>query len=427
MNTPAHGHLPDLEGVPLTDADLERLEERWINRELTTSLRRVESIVGAAAVGQSGKPGNYAGILIPYLWPGERYHREVRLRRDHPDITVDALGNRKEVRKYLSPPGRGNMLYLAPGTDPTLLGNIDIPIVITEGEFKTLALTRLSWFERGESAELPAFLPMGLSGVWNWRSRTTKANDADGARISVISVIADFSRIEYRDRAVTILFDADIATKPDVAAARRELTHELETRGAIVSHFRFPRKTLPELKGIDDFLAVRGPGEVLQLLTNAKLVTKRKKAGTVVDIGPASEWKSALIRETRGEIRPILANVITALRRAPEWKDRLAFNAFAVRTEFHGQVPWDIDDESTARHPWSDHYDSLTTEWLQKQGIYVRSDLAAEAIETVARENEIHPVREYLNSCIWTAHLGLTIGSITTSESPVITRNSRWR
>jgi hypothetical protein len=91
------------------------LEARWIDRALTVlaGLRRVDSLTGAEIIGR--KHGNYAGIVIPYFQPGSDRVREYRLRRDQPDLEYDSTGNLKPRQKYLSPPGRSNMLYLVPG------------------------------------------------------------------------------------------------------------------------------------------------------------------------------------------------------------------------------------------------------------------------------------------------------------------------
>ena len=111
----------NLIGSDLTDADYAALESRWIDRGLATraGLRRVDSITGAEIVGRKG--GNYAGILIPYFHPESDQVREYRLRRDHPDLEYDSAGNLKARQKYLSPPGRSNMLYLPPGVSQSLL------------------------------------------------------------------------------------------------------------------------------------------------------------------------------------------------------------------------------------------------------------------------------------------------------------------
>ena len=113
-------------GSNLTLSDYAELEARWIDRSLAleAGLRRVDSLSGAEIVGR--KSGNYAGIVIPYFHPGSDQVREYPLRRDHPDLEYDSSGNLKTRQKYLSPPGRSNMLYVAPGV-PELLRDANTP------------------------------------------------------------------------------------------------------------------------------------------------------------------------------------------------------------------------------------------------------------------------------------------------------------
>ncbi|MGA7413377.1 MAG: hypothetical protein WBW33_23080 [Bryobacteraceae bacterium] len=177
-----------LVGSSLTQADFASLEARWIDRRVAESarLRRVDSFVGGQLVGRKG--GNFAGLAIPYFAPGSQNVREYRLRRDRPDFEADASGQLKPKQKYLSPPGRGNMLYLFPGVPKDDLANVALPIVLTEGEFKTLALWRLATWE---SEHQPRFLPIGIWGVFNWRGTIGKASGADGERIDVKGPIPD--------------------------------------------------------------------------------------------------------------------------------------------------------------------------------------------------------------------------------------------
>jgi hypothetical protein len=98
--------VPKLLGSDLTPADFAALEARWIDRGLAerAQLRRADALTGAEVIGR--KSGNYAGIIIPYFYPGSDQVREYRLRRDQPDLEYDAAGNLKPRQKYLSPPGR---------------------------------------------------------------------------------------------------------------------------------------------------------------------------------------------------------------------------------------------------------------------------------------------------------------------------------
>jgi putative DNA primase/helicase len=248
-------------GGPLTPDDLAALAARWIDPATAAQqfLRRVTSIDGAAAMGRNGAP-DYAGVLIPNIWPGTDHVREYRLRRDHPSIE-----NGKVKAKYLSPPGRGNLLYFPVLTDPAWLNNPELPLVVVEGEFKAMALDRAARHDWDKPE--PRFLVTGLSGVWNWRSTIGKTTDAEGNRVDVKGAIADLSRLTWDERSVLILFDSDIEDNESVRAARFLLTKELRSRGARVSWFQWPQP--PQAKGIDDLLAAIGPEPVLRLIEAA--------------------------------------------------------------------------------------------------------------------------------------------------------------
>lgn len=256
-----------LQGGALNHGDYKALEERWIDRHTANNslLRRVDSFTGAEIVGRNGS-GRHEGIAIPYVWPGLDRVREYRLRRDHPEIE-----NGKPKNRYISPRGRGNMLYFPIGCDPQLLTDPTMPIVVTEGEFKTIALARASSHALSDASERPRFLPIGLPGVWNWRGTIGKTVDSTGTRVDEKGPIADLSRVSWEGRTVTIIFDADLETKEEVRVARTQLTRELQGRGAHVRHFKWPRGVPVQVKGIDDLLAAIGPDEVLKLIEQSNV------------------------------------------------------------------------------------------------------------------------------------------------------------
>jgi hypothetical protein len=117
---------------------------------------------------------------------------------------------------------------------------------------------------------------------------------------------------------------------------------------------------------------------------------------------PQNDWRMRLIcRQTRnGEPQPfpVLANAIIAFRHAPEWEGVLGFNEFSLQVVTLQPTPWGKPVGSS----WTDVDDSLTTEWLQREGgILVTSNMVAEAVQTVAREHSFHPVRQYLANLVW--------------------------
>ncbi|HLM59252.1 MAG TPA: hypothetical protein VK308_00480, partial [Pyrinomonadaceae bacterium] len=139
----------------LTEKDYSNLSNSFITPEIVESakLRRVSDMEGAETIGRLRKAGtDYAGIVFPYfLPPNYNYPRQYRLRRDDPEYEQKADGTQKEKGKYLSAPGAANMLYFPPEIQSEWLEDVSLPVAITEGEKKTLALHRLSRHDSDES------------------------------------------------------------------------------------------------------------------------------------------------------------------------------------------------------------------------------------------------------------------------------------
>lgn len=188
---------------PLTEVDFNRLSASFISPELAQSagLFRVDSPNGAEIVGRNGS-ADYSGIVFPYFLPGSSSPREYRLRRDNPDLEQGLDGEIKQKGKYLSPPGRSNLFYFVPMTSAEWLADTGLPITITEGEKKALALWELAWQGLSDSASVPRFLPIGLAGVWNWRSKIGKTENETGQRQDVKGVVPDFDLIKWKGRDV---------------------------------------------------------------------------------------------------------------------------------------------------------------------------------------------------------------------------------
>jgi predicted P-loop ATPase len=111
----------------------------------------------------------------------------------------------------------------------------------------------------------------------------------------------------------------------------------------------------------------------------------------------AEGWRSRLMVTGDGKPRALLANAITALQYAPEWEGVLGFNEFSLGVVMLKSAPWG----GKAATAWTDQEDRLTADWLQHQGILVGVEIAGQAVQTVARQREFHPVREYLDSLKW--------------------------
>jgi hypothetical protein len=163
--------IPPDWGGPLTEADYKVLEASWITPEIADAaiLCRVDDHEAAEIVGQKRRPG-CAGTLYPYYWPDGPRPVNYRIRRDNPDVVQGIDGSIKLEHKYLSAPGSGNRLFIPPGITLEQLADPAMPLIIVEGEKKSLALRRLA----SHACDHLRFVPIAISGVWNWMGTAEK-------------------------------------------------------------------------------------------------------------------------------------------------------------------------------------------------------------------------------------------------------------
>jgi hypothetical protein len=254
----------------LTATDIANLQRSYITPDLAAraGVYRVDTAEGAALVGRKMQAGTeYAGLVFPYVRPGETTPHLHRLRRDKPDLVSGKNGQLEEKGKYLSPPGLHGRpsFYFPPDTPLEWLSDPTIPVVFTEGEKKALALWRY-FQERGEKV-----LVIGLSGVWNWRCKVEHVPDekTPGKKRAVKGPLPDFDRVVWKRRAVYIVFDTNVYTNEKVEAARRGLMRELQQRGAVIECVDLPEDQ-QGVNGIDDLLAAQGPRYVAGLFASAE-------------------------------------------------------------------------------------------------------------------------------------------------------------
>jgi hypothetical protein len=335
----------------------------------------VDSLTGAELVGRNG--GDYSGIAIPYFHPRQRKSAQ---------LPAPTRPSGHGIRWHRQPQGKAKSTSAHRG-DPTCSifrlefsnrCDPELPVMITEGEFKTLALWRAA--NHGGKSR-PRFLPLGVSGVYNWRGTIGKTLGPDGGRMDIKGAIPDLDWIVWAGRRVMIGYDADAVTKEQVRIARSALAAHLRGRDALVGFLEW---NVAKGKGIDDHLAAVGPEMVLDEIAH-------------VDFA-GSTWKKDLLRSkppmntTKGRILPVLANAIAAFRHSPEWGGVLAFNEFGFGTVVLKPAPWGV----VPKGEWTDHEDCLAAEWLQRQGSKVSVEVAGQAVQTAAKDHPFHPVKSYL-------------------------------
>lgn len=116
--------------------------------------------------------------------------------------------------------------------------------------------------------------------------------------------------------------------------------------------------------------------------------------------GPDPRWESFLLRTREMTPRPLLANVIIALRLAPEWHGVLRLNEFSLEVVATRAFPG-RPDVPAGGIVWTDNCDVLLTNWLQHHGISASIEIVGRAVQAVAEDRRFHPVREYLTGLKW--------------------------
>lgn len=117
------------------------------------------------------------------------------------------------------------------------------------------------------------------------------------------------------------------------------------------------------------------------------------------------DWKDSLlvVDPNAKSIRFLrnVANVITALRQAPEWQERLGYDLFRRCIMLLRPAPWEAGQNDWRPRSWTERDDVLTTNWMQHQEIDVLTGITAQAVDTVARDREFHPILDYLGGLQW--------------------------
>lgn len=174
------------------------------------------------------------------------------------NTTKSFVAKNKEQR-YAQPKGSPVLAYFVAGGFidwPSIFLDSEIPIVITEGEFKAICACRHG---------IPT---IALGGVWNF---TTK----DG------SLLPELQRIVWHGRRVIICYDSDLADNPNVQGAEQRLVMELRRRGAVVHLARLPSASDGAKLGLDDAIRQFGHEHVKTLLLSAP-----KAPEAVIELAP---------------------------------------------------------------------------------------------------------------------------------------------
>jgi putative DNA primase/helicase len=230
-------HLADLRASGLSDPTI-----RDARLYTVVSPQRVSRLLGWR------RPATTLGVCLafPFRAADGTVSDYVRLKPSKPRVAR----NGKAI-KYESPIGRPNRVYFPPAVW-RLLNDPSVPLLITEGEKKSLKATQ------------EGFPCLGLVGVWGWCR--PRPRDASGRGTGPFYLIDDLAAVAWKGREVAIVYDSDAATNPNVLWAERLLAAALRWHGAAVAVVRLPGGVNGSKVGLDDYLLAHGPDALRRLV-----------------------------------------------------------------------------------------------------------------------------------------------------------------
>jgi putative DNA primase/helicase len=214
------------------------------------------------------------GLMFPWRSPTGAVLDQYR-----PDAPVAAEDGRP--RKYLFPADSLPVLNVHPSMLDRLAGTG--PLVVVEGTKQYLAAVT--------AAQPTELAVVGLAGCWGWSHEQAP--------------IPDLAHVTWTDRAVVVIFDADIATNQNVHEAARRLGDDLELRGA--SSVSFVNLPGSGSDGLDDVLASRAvdgstTATFVRLIAKAKKLGKRPPPKRSPHFGPEGLLVAKLVGEVRSRL-----------------------------------------------------------------------------------------------------------------------------
>jgi hypothetical protein len=126
--------------------------------------------------------------------------------------------------------------------------DVNVPIYITEGEFKAAA-----------ACALVGLACLGLGGVDQWRA--TKRG---------IEILPTLKEIKWDNRKVVVIYDSDAATNANVVRAQKKLAEMLTALGAVPQIASLPGGPEGEKLGLDDYIVKYGKDALLEILQEAE-------------------------------------------------------------------------------------------------------------------------------------------------------------
>jgi putative DNA primase/helicase len=213
-------------------------------------------------------------LVIPYRSLDGHLDNFRRLKLDTPRKDSKGKPIKYEARK-----GEANRVYIPPRT-VEILKERKIRLLVVEGEKKSA------------KADQDGFPCIGLPGVFGFCQKNT------------FKLPCEMEGIEWRGREVVIVFDSDVADKPELQQAEIRLAARLGKLGAKVKVLRLPPGEGGTKVGVDDYLIAHGAAALHKLINDEAREPDEADAGQEkINVGELDTMPTA--RQYVGEVATV--------------------------------------------------------------------------------------------------------------------------
>ena len=326
-----------------------------------------------------------------------------------------------------APPGKKMLGAVAGGSVRLSAVGDDGHIGIAEGIETALAATTIFG--------IPTWAALSADGLrrWQWPdgiNRVTIFADAGDAGMQAAAALADRLNVagitnaivsplhgdDFNDdlrhgataadyqRAEPAPINAPVApsTASEFEAAARALTNppDLTILGSLLGQLVMARlEPLPERQVLAAIKTATGIAVSILEKQIGELRRRLNTTGNIHHRPIRPRWANQLRLDLAGTPERNEANVITALSNDEAFAGALVFDEFRQEILVVRALPWDRHD--VLPRPWSDADDVRCAEWLQHREINVGPATVSRGINAVARDQRVHPVRDYLTNLVW--------------------------
>ena len=120
---------------------------------------------------------------------------------------------------------------------------------------------------------------------------------------------------------------------------------------------------------------------------------------TDTNVGDKPDWRQKLKVTEKGAVAQTIENVVLVLTHDPKLSGRLGYNDLEHNICLLDDLPW--RKRTNHSRTWVDTDDAALRFYLERTYGLGGKDRIFDAVNIVAQKNTFHPVRDYLDGCIW--------------------------